>query len=91
MEQIKEVLTRLHEKGIKLPYFRDPIKGTPSVSLTLMLISFFLYILTLVNKLAGWFGDVDGTFQLLVLTSGLYFGRSFSNTGKGKASLDEKK
>jgi hypothetical protein len=90
LEQLKALLDKAHTLGIKLPYLRDPLKGTPSVSLTLMMISFVLYILTLVNKLAGWFGDVDGTFQLLVLTTSLYFGRSFGNSGKGKTSTDEK-
>lgn len=90
-EKIKALLEKAHSQGIKIPYFRDPIKGTPSVSLTLMLTSFFLYILTLINKLGGWFGDVDGTFQLLILTTSLYFGRSFSSAGKGKSSTDESK
>lgn len=85
MEQFKALLDKFHTLGIKLPYFRDPLKGTPSVSLTLMLISFFLYLLTLVNKLAGWFGDSggEGAFQLLLLTTSLYFGRSFN---RGKSS-----
>lgn len=93
MERIKELLNTLHEKGIKLPYFRDPIKGTPSVSLTMLVISFFIYLLCLVNKFAGFFGgvDLDGSFQLLILAASLYFGRSFASTGKGKANLGEKK
>ena len=90
LEKLEQLLDKAHSVGIRLPYFRDPIKGTPSVSLTLMMISFFLYVLTLVNKLAGWFGDVDGTFQLLVLTTSLYFGRSFSAAGKGKATSENK-
>lgn len=89
IDKLKELLAKAHEKGIKLPYLRDPLKGTPSVSLTLMIISFFLYILTLVNKLAGWFGEIDGSFQLLLLTTSLYFGRSFSTTGKGKVAVDK--
>jgi hypothetical protein len=91
MEQLKEWYNKLHEMGIKLPFVRDPVKKEPSVSLTLLCVSFALYILTLINKLAGWFGDVDGTFQLLVLSASLYFGRSFSSTGKGKASVGENK
>lgn len=90
MEQLKELLNKLHEKGIKLPYFRDPTKGVPSVSLTLLIISFCFYFLTLINKLGGWFDDVDGAFQVLVLTAGLYFGRSFSANGKGKVTSENK-
>jgi hypothetical protein len=85
-EKLKELHNKLHEQGIRLWFVRDPIKGGPSVSLTLLIGSYCLYVLTLVNKLAGWFGDVDGTFQLLVLSASLYFGRSFSSTGKGKSS-----
>lgn len=87
IDKLEKLLDKAHNIGIKLPYFRDPIKGTPSVSLTLLMISFALYILTLVNKIAGVFGNVEGTFELLVLTSALYFGRSFS----GKATTNSDK
>lgn len=86
LDKIKELLDKAHTHGIKLPYLRDPIKGSPSVSLTMLFISFHIYIFTLVNKFAGWVSDVDGAGQLLLITAGLYFGRSFSG-GKGKASL----
>lgn len=89
-EKLKELHNKLHENGVKLWYLRDPIKKQPSVSLTVFILSLALYILTLVNKLGKWFGDVDGAFQLVVLTAGLYLGRSFSSSGKGKASLENK-
>jgi len=91
LEKLKELHLKLHEHGIRLWYLRDPIKGAPSVSLTMLVISFNLYILTLVNKLGKWFGDVDGSFQLLILSASLYFGRSFASSGKGKATLEDKK
>jgi hypothetical protein len=89
-EKLKEIHNKLHENGIKLWYLRDPIKKTPSVSLTMLVISFNIYILTLVNKLAGWVNDVDGAGQLLLISAGLYFGRSFSG-GKGKANIEGSK
>lgn len=89
LEKLEQLLDKAHNVGIKLPYLRDPVSKTPSVSLTLMIISLLLYILTLVNKLAGWFSDVDGSFQLLILTTSLYFGRSFSGKGKGKADVEK--
>jgi hypothetical protein len=91
-EKLKELHNRLHEQGIKLWYLRDPLKKQPSVSLTMLVISFSLYVFTLVNKFGKWFSDVDGAGQLLLISAGLYFGRSFSG-GKGKATLsaDEKK
>lgn len=90
MDKLKELLNKLHEQGLKLPYLRDPIRKVPSVSLTLMIISFGFYFLTLINKFAGWFGEIDGAFQVLVLTTSLYFGRSFSGSGKGKFNTDSK-
>lgn len=86
----KEWYGRLHETGLKLPFVRDPIKKSPSVSLTMLVISFNIYVLTLINKLAGFMNDVDGAGQLLLISAGLYFGRSFSG-GKGKATLAEEK
>lgn len=89
IEKLKALHLKLHEQGIRLWYLRDPLKGSPSVSLTMLVISFNLYVLTLVNKLGKWFGDVDGAGQLLLISAGLYFGRSFSG-GKGNATLATK-
>lgn len=86
IEKLKEFHNRMVEAGIPLWFVRDPVKKQPSVSLTMMLISFTFYLFTLVNKFGKWFSDVDGAAQLLLITAGLYFGRSFSG-GKGKASL----
>lgn len=90
LSKIKKLHNKLHENGIKLWYLRDPIKKAPSVSLTAFGISFVIYILTLVNKMAQWVDDVDGAGQLLLITAGLYFGRSFSG-GKGNATLTGEK
>lgn len=85
-DKLKAIHEKLHEQGIKIPYFRDPIKKSPSVSLTMLIISFNFYLLTLINKFAKWTNDVDGAGQLLIICAGLYFGRSFSG-GKGKMTL----
>lgn len=87
LEKLKELHEKMHAQGLKLWYLRDPIKGTPSVSLTMLVISFNLYVFTLVNKLGQWFSDVDGAGQLLLISAGLYFGRSFSGK-KGAAKLE---
>lgn len=87
LEKMKNIHQKLHEQGIKLWFIRDPIKKEPSVSLTMLFISFNLYVFTLVNKFGKWFSDVDGAGQLLLISAGLYFGRSFSG-GKGRAKLD---
>jgi hypothetical protein len=87
-DKLEALINKAHSVGIRLPYLRDPLKGTPSVSLTMLFISFHIYILSMVNKWAGWFENVDGAFELLVLTASLYFGRSFS--GKHTTSKEEK-
>lgn len=88
MDKLKELLNKLHEQGLKLPYLRDPIRKVPSVSLTMLFISFNFYLLTLINKLGGWFSDVDGAGQLLIISASLYFGRSISG-GKGNMNIDK--
>lgn len=88
----KELWNRWHEIGIKVPFLRDPIKKEPSVSLTMLFVSFNLYIFTLINKLANWFSDIDGASQLLLISAGLYFGRSFtSKIGTSKKDTKEDK
>jgi hypothetical protein len=90
LDKLKEIHQKFHEHGIKLWYLRDPLKGVPSVSLTLLIISFNLYIFSLINKFAKWFSDVDGVGQLLIITAGLYFGRSFSTkSGSSEAPSDK--
>lgn len=86
LDKLKELHHKLHEHGLKLWFVRDPIKKQPSVSLTMLIISFNLYVFTLINKLGKWFSDVDGAGQLLIVCASLYFGRSFSGK-KGNATL----
>lgn len=90
LEKLKALHEKLHEHGLKLWFVRDPIRKVPSVSLTMLFISFNFYLLTLVNKLGGWFSDVDGAGQLLIISASLYFGRSFSG-GKGNITLNSEK
>lgn len=79
-DKLERLLDIAHSKGIKIPCLRDPVRGTPSVSLTMLFISFNLYVFTMVNKFAGWFSiDSDGVGQLLIICSGLYFGRSVAS------------
>lgn len=90
MDWLKELHKKLHEQGIELWFVRDPIKKAPSVSLTMLIISFNLYLFTMVNKLAGWFSNIDGAEQLLIISASLYFGRSITGK-KATAKIDEEK
>lgn len=80
LEKLKELIKKLQEKGLPLVFLRDPISKSPSVSLTLLIVSFLLSIFSLINKFAKIVDgvDVDNTLELLVITSSLYFGRSLS-------------
>jgi len=73
-------IKELQEKGVPLMWFKDPLTKLPSVSLTLMLISFTLVLFGLINKWAKIVEgiDVDSSTELFLITAGLYFGRSLS-------------
>lgn len=90
MDQLKAIYNDLCEKGIRIPLLRDVVKGTPSISYTMLVISFCLNIFTLINKFGGWFSNVDGASELLIICAGLYFGRSIA-TKKALVKIDEKK
>lgn len=79
MERIKELIAKLQQQGIPVLFFRDEDKKGPSVSLTMLLISFSLCLFALINKFAKIVDgvDVDNSLQLFGICAGLYFGRSF--------------
>lgn len=80
MEKIKQLFDWMTKKGIPLAVFRDPITQQPSVSLTMLVVSFTLSIIALINKFAKLVDgmDVENTLQLLIICASLYFGRSLS-------------
>jgi hypothetical protein len=90
-EKLKELHEKLHEQGIKLWYLRDPLTKTPSVSLTMMMVAFAMNVFGLVNKFGKWFPNVEGASELLIVTAGLYLGRSFSTkSGSSEVKPDDK-
>jgi len=80
LEKLKELIKELQDKGATLVFLRDPITKLPSVSLSLLIISFILSIFALINKFAKVVDgvDVENTLQLLIICASLYFGRSLS-------------
>ena len=88
-DKLNKMLDKAHKLGLRLPYLRDPLTQKPSVTLTMLFISFNFYLFTLINQFAKFFSDIDGAGQLLIITSGLYLGRSFST--KSGSSKDHKK
>lgn len=89
LDTIKEKIKHWQEQGIPILFFRDQDKKGPSVSLTMLIISFTLCLFALVNKFAKIVQgvDIENSLQLFVICAGLYFGRSF---GKLKSVKQEK-
>ena len=89
MKKWKELCRKLNEKGIPVPLVRDPKKDRGSVSLTLVFISFNVWLVSIVGKAADVLGgmDTDSALQMFLATAGLYWGRKLTS-GKGETSLD---
>lgn len=80
LARIKAQIKEWQEKGVPIFFLRDPITKLPSVSLTMMVVSFTLCFVSLLNSFAKLFKgiDIENSLQLLIITSSLYLGRSFS-------------
>lgn len=80
IDKIKAFIAKLSEQGIVLPMIQDPKTKIPSVSLTMMIVSFNVVLLGLIGKSAGFLGGVDlqQAIYWFMITSGLYFGRSLT-------------
>jgi hypothetical protein len=82
--KLKLLLERYQKEGIPLVFVKDPVTKKPSVSLTLLLISFTINLFSLINKFAKLAEGVDteNSLQLLIVCASLYFGRSLSKKMK---------
>jgi len=91
-EKLKELIKKSQDNGVPLFFVRDPRTKLPSVSLTLMIISFLFVIVSLVNAWAQFVKGVDpgNSLELFMVTAGLYFGRSLSNKTRDVGKIDEK-
>lgn len=82
MEKLKEIFRRMNEAGIPVPLFRKD--GKPSVSFTLVVVSTFFVMMSLLNSFAGLFKGMDtqSTLYWAGMTYSLYFGRKVTGDGK---------
>jgi len=88
-EKLKEFINWCNEKGILVPYVR--YKGEPSVSITLVVVSSFFVVLSLIEQVQPHIKiDKEGAFQWAALCYGLAFGHRVAS-GKGKVVVSEKK
>jgi hypothetical protein len=83
MEKLKQLIIRLNSYGIPLPLLHDPKSDAPSVTMTMMVLSFNLVLFGLIGKYAkGLDIDMTQAMYLFLTTSGLYLGRKMQNDGK---------
>jgi len=90
VEKLKTLFSYLHERGLAVPFLRDPISQKPSVSLTMLFISFNVVLVGLIGK---WSKKLDIDIQQALywfgMCSALYFSRKFTGNSEQKVvSLD---
>lgn len=83
IEKLRNAARWMHDRGIPLPLIRNT-DGKPSISLTMMIISFTFCLVGLLQNLNSTDFDIDmsQSLTLLGITSALYFGRRVSEGGK---------
>lgn len=87
-----EISKFMSEKGIPLPLLRDHKSGRPSVSLTMMIVVFTMWLLGVIGSVSGALKgiDLDSTFNMFLAVSSLYFGRRLVKDGS-KIEVEDKK
>ncbi len=86
-----ELVRGMNARGLPVPLVRDSKTGLGSVSLTLVFISFNVWLASVIGKTAGYLGGMnpDQCLNMFMACSALYFGRKFQGDGK-KVSLEDK-
>jgi len=82
----KNIINWMHQKGIPIILFRDPLTEQPSFTLTMALTSFLFCLVGLFQKLNNTDLDIDMSqaLWLLTITSGLYLGRRVTGNSQTK-------
>ncbi len=90
-ERWKQFVSDMNSKGVPLPMVRDGKTGRGSVSLTLLVATFTMWVISIVGKAAGALGGIDPsqTLNMFMVTCGIYYGRKFQKDEKGVISFDE--
>lgn len=80
--KIKEIINKMNEKGVPVPMIR--VNGNPSLTATMVLLSFNTCLLGQVGKISGFLGGIDLTQSnyLLGITLAAYLGRRMTGDGK---------
>lgn len=85
------LLNKANANGLPIFTIRDPRTKMGSVSLTLVFISFNIWLVSVIGKTAGYLGgmNTDDCFNMFIACASLYFGRKFQVDGKKKDISDK--
>ncbi len=91
LEWWKKIVNDMNSKGLPIPMVRDGKTGLASVSLTLVFLSFNIWVISIIGKCAGQLGGIDPsqTLNMFIICVGLYFGRKFQKDPKGAIIVEE--
>lgn len=85
LQKIIDVFKLANEKGIPVPLLRDPKDKLPSISYSMVFITFNVVLFGLIGKWAKYFDiDLANALTLFGVTSGLYFGRKLTGTNNNQ-------
>lgn len=91
IEKIKEFIKKLNDSGVPVPLIR--INGNPTLTGTMVVISFNTALLGQIGKIANILGTVDlsQANYLFMICLGAYLGRKMQGNGKEMTIESEKK
>lgn len=81
----------MNAKGIPIPLVR--VDGKASLSASLTVFSFTIWVVSVMGKAAGALGGMDSgaCLQMFLACAGLYWGRKFQRDEKGAITLESDK
>lgn len=91
LEKWKKFVNDMNAKGIPIPLVR--VDGKASLSASLVVASFTIWVVSIMGKAAGALGGMDSAacFQMFIACGGLYWGRKFQRDEKGAVTLESDK
>lgn len=93
MEKLKQLYEQMLQNGVRLPLVNDPKSKTPSISYTLLVVSFMYATVAIALNIAKITENTSSAMELFYATAALYFGRALSVKGQdySGAKQEEKK
>lgn len=90
-EKLKEYANKLRDAGIPVVVLQDPVTKKPSVTFSMLVVSFTMCVLALIGNMVDLVGgiDFDNSKDLLMITGTAYLGRQWQKLGEDKT--EEKK